>query len=837
MRAFKDEEEAPAPAVPMPNSGPKSGDYVTVVTTPKPCGKRAWLDSEDQIQFESRGDMVAGTARTVHVPDPESLLALLSDLSDHQYVIPDFVPETVGLDSFALLTQGEHKRHYPDADLAPVTQAGRVYVCLNPDDWYFGNWRILDRDVDADTPDKFRVAYDEWLEQVDHLLPGVLNAPRVYWPSSKARAQKADGSSVESLNGHTWIKCEAESVANTDAMRGRLRLRAVALGMAWFVPRMSRKTGKPLPGKGVPKTILDVSVWSIHRAIYAGAPTVGEGLRLLPSQGFALEGVAIDLRTALPEPTAATLECYSERTGAQVEVSGKGTITITDRGTLTLDDEVLIKDHDKPVTLRDFWSDPAFAFGAKYRCQTIVRESSSWNGILRKFAGGTIMHYDNGTGIDYLLDVNARAIPEVEPVAQPEYSDPVTRRGEMPFPPGLAGDIAAFAMTSFRMPNPEFAIACALMTLSVINANRHYVGASNTSLNLYTCLVAETGKGKEDPRKLLKQLIDNAGSSVEVMETLASGPALLRTLQARRRVAICTDEFGLVLQSALGKNGSVPTQELLRELMSLHGLGRSFYGGKHYADEKRNIGRIDEPYVCLMGTTTPSTLADGLSPESVDSGFLNRLLVVVQTGDAQVNRKQTFTPPEELVKRLRALGPPAPPERQTSVALVYASGAEDELVRLVESHERTAQVPALWARAEEQAIRVAGCVALGDGGEIRSEHVAWSAEWMRRGLMTLEKMVREDMHSSPFEKQSSRVLKMIRNAKSYGNDTRFGTLCVLGYMPRGKLIKNSKLRPVELDQVTKALVEAGEITEQKADGQTVYTAISDEYPPGASSPF
>lgn len=415
MRAFKDEEEAPAPAVPMPNSGPKSGDYVTVVTTPKPCGKRARLDGEGQIQFESRGDMVAGTARTVHVPDPESLLALLSDLSDHQYVVPDFVPETVGLDSFTLLTQGEHKRHYPDADLAPVEQAGRVYVCLNPDDWYFGNWRILDRDVDADTPDPYRVGYAEWLEQVDHLLPGVLNAPRVYWPSSKARVQKADGCSVESLNGHTWIKCEAEGVDHTDAMRGRLRLRADALGMAWFVPRMSRKTGEPLPGKGVPKTILDPAVWTIHRVIFAGAPAVGEGLHLLPSQGFAVEGVPIDLHTALPEPTEAALERYRERTGAQVEVSEKGTITITDRGTLTLDDEVLIKDHDKPMTLRDFWSDPAFAFGKKYRCQTIVRESSSWNGILRKFAGGTIMHYDNGSGIDYLLDVKAKKEEEFVP--------------------------------------------------------------------------------------------------------------------------------------------------------------------------------------------------------------------------------------------------------------------------------------------------------------------------------------------------------------------------------------------------------------------------------------
>ncbi|MNC79239.1 hypothetical protein D3C75_1316650 [compost metagenome] len=58
-------------------------------------------------------------------------------------------------------------------------------------------------------------------------------------------------------------------------------------------------------------------------------------------------------------------------------------------------------------------------------------------------------------------------------------------------------------------------------------------------------------------------------------------------------------------------------------------------------------------------------------------------------------------------------------------------------------------------------------------------------------------------------------------------EKRFAGLCRLGYMPRGKLVKTVKLRPHELDQVIAALIEGAEITEQKVENQTVYTAISE----------
>lgn len=824
----------------LPQSGPASGHYVTVVKTPKPCGKHAWVDDEGNTQFKSQGTDPTGTGRVVHVPTPDSLLELLASLGTHEYLTLDFVPQTVGLEAFTVLTQHDHAERFPGTELHPVRKDGRVYVCGNLNDWVCGNWRLIDRDLDDNTPDDYRVPFDAWLAMAERLLPGLARAPRVSCPSSKGRVVREDGSAAAtSLNSHTYVDCSAGSVKDSTRMGNRLILRADALGMVWRVPRKSRKTGEDLGGKGSQRTILDTSVWSPHRVIYAGAPTVDAGLRLTAHQGTAVDGTPINLQDVLPEPTNKAIKAYEKRSGNEVKIK-EGSLSITDRGALSLEDEVWIFGHAQPMTLWQFWKDPQFKFEEGYRSQTIVRESDSWNGILRKYAGGVIMQYDNGAGVNYLLDVNKRpTAPDDrdsvdngnvdEPAPIVEYRDEVDRMGEIPFPPGLAGEVAEFAMRYFHMPNKAFACAAALQTLSTLNANYCYV-EPRTALNLYQCLVGATGAGKEDPRKFMKEVLRETGCSVPLLESAASGPALLRALGRQPNTLLCMDEMGLVLQASSGSHGAPYLKELFKDLMSLHGLGRTSYGGKCYADEKKNIGEIVKPYVCLMGTTTPSTLADGLSKDNIDSGLVNRIIFVeVKDKDkAPVNRQQAATVPAALVKRLRTVCPPIPPAPQRAKALTYAPGVKDELIRLATEMAAAGATPALWVRCEELTIRVAGCLALGGNGVITLEHVAWAVDWVRRGLLALEKTSTEDMGDTPFEKLRSKALKMVRNPREYAKDMAYKDLCLRGYLPRGKLMKNLKIKARELDDVVAALIESGEIGEQVMDDTTVYFARNED---------
>jgi hypothetical protein len=377
--------------------------FITVVTADSPVGKMAAAD-RGAIKFTTLGNVVEGAATIVYVPTPQTLLAVLAGLNSCQYVIPDIVGELVGT-PFRITTAAKHREAFGDVDGRPRrNKAGTPYVALTSAEglWELGAWRVLDRDVDPATPERFRAPYAEWLETVDELLPGAASCPRVYWPSSKTRVALAGKEPPSTLNCHTWIDCSAGGFELTNQMRDRLRVRASELGMQWAVPRHSTKTGEPLPGKGVTKTPFDLAVWTIHRLFYSGPPSVGPGLVLLPPAGVATDGAAIDLNVAVPLLDSQRVRAYAKREKVIAELTIDGRVATTDSTTMRIDHEIDVQGHGV-MTVGEFLRDGKIAFDTKHRCQAMYRASSSWNGIARKYETGIVLHHDNGTGITYVL--------------------------------------------------------------------------------------------------------------------------------------------------------------------------------------------------------------------------------------------------------------------------------------------------------------------------------------------------------------------------------------------------------------------------------------------------
>jgi len=383
----------PAAPVAAAHEAPGLGSehYVTVVTTTKPCGKVVSLGKKG-LEFTTSGSVVAGRGQVHHVPTPGRLLALLESLTDHQYIMPDYHPATVDR-SFVILTQADHARQWPQANGAPSEYEGQLCVTLNKTEWRHGNWRVLDRDVDPNTPAWAKVPYAQWLELVEKLLPGLGKAPRVFWPSSKTRV------GATSLNGHTWVDCTG--VEHTKVLKARFGLMASELNLDWYVKRTSRKTGEELSGKGMQRTLFDLAVWSPHQILYAGSPTVGEGVTLAPPKGVATDGLPVDL-LQVPEATAARVRAYGQRAGVSASLKRDGTVSIVDSTSLTLEHEVELED-GRVLTLAALLRDGKTEFDVKYRCQAILRDSSSMNGFIYKYRTGDVRHYDNGVGVTYFL--------------------------------------------------------------------------------------------------------------------------------------------------------------------------------------------------------------------------------------------------------------------------------------------------------------------------------------------------------------------------------------------------------------------------------------------------
>lgn len=395
---------------------------------------------------------------------------------------------------------------------------------------------------------------------------------------------------------------------------------------------------------------------------------------------------------------------------------------------------------------------------------------------------------------------------------------------DIQFPPGLAGIMAEYIYSSSRMPVRSFAVAGALSALAHINDNRWYVNGSDTPLNLYQTLVGGTGKGKEDPRKALKRLAVAAGRRKGICESIASGPALLRALESDQTVMMLTDEFGIFLQVALADKGASHLKELVKELLTLFGLGRSFFAGKVYADSKMNIPQINNPYVNVLGTTTQLELMDGVTSKSVNNGFLNRFLFVTASEENPVNRSPNIEIPQSLSAELSCLCNQSVGFDITLPlfqSLEYEDGAHDLMVQLAEQMTEPGDYANLWSRAEEQMIRVAGLLAIGDGCVIKRDHIMWAYRYVTWCISSLSSSLGAELAESQFEKKIIKAKNLIKNAKQYVNDSVFAECCKLGYMPRGKLTKLMKIPAKELNEVIEHLLISRQVKEVDYKGTKI----------------
>lgn len=262
-----------------------SHDIITVIKDPRHVlGKQFSFDSDGEIDKNSKVTVSIAEAIQHHVSNVEALENLLAEVSDDSHaaitnsafpLIPIGVP-------FLILSEWEFKKRGIKRSENSITWP--VSIEYNGKSWLAlgrfkehtspSSWLLLDRDVDEYTPKHYtELSYDDWLIEVNRLLPGVLGCARLRAHSSSARVSY-QGTPVGDGNGHTWIQVEKPDDINR--MRSAVKARALAMGMAWSKPRYSRDTSEVI-GHGF-ATIIDLSVFTTGRLVFAGKPEVCDAI-------------------------------------------------------------------------------------------------------------------------------------------------------------------------------------------------------------------------------------------------------------------------------------------------------------------------------------------------------------------------------------------------------------------------------------------------------------------------------------------------------------------------------------------------------------------------------
>jgi hypothetical protein len=388
-----------------------TSDVITVVRDPRnPLGKRFVIDADGAVTKTAAVTVTHGAAVMHHVPDAAALAALLREVSDdaHAAIVPDgFRGVAIG-ERFVMLSERELEQrlgvkgraavigvHELEIDGQMVKAVGRLKENVAP-----GSWALLDRDIDAHTPERFAsMAQGQWLAAVDAILPGVSAAEMVRVGSSSARVLR-DGVSVGSGSGHVWVRVADPS--DRRRVQVAMMVRAAERGMTWLKPKQDRKTGAVI-GQSL-TTVLDTSVWTPGRLVFVGRPIALAPLRVVGAQIEVIGGLFGDdpLDTAAVAFDAARVSAITRAAGVEMQLSRAtdGGLKI-DAQDLALETLLELED-GRTITVAK-----AVAAGKRLRCQTPFRASVSVAAFFDVAPGGRPFVHDVGTGITHWCELDA----------------------------------------------------------------------------------------------------------------------------------------------------------------------------------------------------------------------------------------------------------------------------------------------------------------------------------------------------------------------------------------------------------------------------------------------
>lgn len=279
--------------------------------------------------------------------------------------------------------------------------------------------------------------------------------------------------------------------------------------------------------------------------------------------------------------------------------------------------------------------------------------------------------------------------------------------------PGLVGDTVREIVETSQKPQPELAL---LNTLAALGAvfGRRYASPMDTRTNLYTVGIAVTAAGKDHSRRFIKRLmVESKLDSYLGEDTIISGAGLLSSIEKRPAQIMHLDEFGMLLEAITDQRGAPYMKAASKVITEMYSTSSGVFFGGQYAD-KREAVKINNPNLCIYGTTTPEKYIASMNKTAIASGELNRFLVIRPAIDRPQRRRYMggAAPSSQLISQWAALSGSLNSALITpDVINVSWSGCDERVwnMGLYEDDKIAASGIGgpLWGRYRENVIKVA----------------------------------------------------------------------------------------------------------------------------------
>ncbi|MDA9072741.1 hypothetical protein N9K75_02580 [bacterium] len=346
--------------------------------------------------------------------------------------------------------------------------------------------------------------------------------------------------------------------------------------------------------------------------------------------------------------------------------------------------------------------------------------------------------------------------------------------------PAVLGELTNYITETAIYPHPALSLASGIATLGLVMGKSH-AGFRDIRTNVYCVGLAPSGSGKDHPLKMGKKLLGWADMSKHINGQPTSGSSFPSMLQkSDGKAMVFMDEIGRVLRVINSEKAGGFEKAISKELMELYSSAADTYYGKSYANLKENEPIvIEEPHLCLYGTTVKENLVDALVGRDALDGFLGRLLIFesaeVPDGDIKtIFQRDTAKKPEKLVSDLKMLSRP----NKTIYGDVphqceYTQAAQDAYTdywQLID--EIKAAQPhyaSLYARCTEHMAKLSMMAAAGNflkGQYIIDEsHIAWGVSVANYNISLLVGLADQEIADDSRQKVAKRILRIVETEK------------------------------------------------------------------------
>ena len=360
-------------------------------------------------------------------------------------------------------------------------------------------------------------------------------------------------------------------------------------------------------------------------------------------------------------------------------------------------------------------------------------------------------------------------------------------KSDLAAPPGLVGELCEWIDRTAGKPQPMLSLGASLAFVGSL-ASRKYQAIDTTRPNIYCIGVGVSGCGKEHARKQIKRLAKAAGAS-DIMggEEVTSDAAIEMELYRKNgRLLYLWDEIGHMFGAMKSQKASSSAQKIIPMLMRMFTSSTSIYEGKTYASKENARQPIDQPHLCLYGTTVPGRLYEGMDSSEMADGWLGRVLVFQSSDDPLRNRHAAIDDsiPQSLIDKVRAINEHEPDmtgygdivatTECNPTKLPFTPPADKVLDEWNESFhnlkrfavEQKTGYEALWGRGCEIGTKIALILAVGDGAvNINEHHATYGCELFAELMNQFIQAAKHEVGDSERERLRKKLYQVIKAAK------------------------------------------------------------------------